>query len=122
MRKIAALLLFIPATVAAEVYVHLPVTKHYAGVEYETEDTYGVGYQHETSGDWDPLVGVYRNSNYDTSAYAGVLHDEGWYGYGAAAITGYKYPVLPAPFAFVDVGRFRVLALPGVVNVTFRVW
>lgn len=119
MRWFALLLLF-PSICFAGIFIHLPVTEHYGGIPHQTEKTIGIGYQFETDGYWDPVIGAYRNSNFDLTTYGGYLHDSGWWGWGGVALTGYKYPVIPAPFAFVDVWRFRVIVLPGVVNVTLK--
>lgn len=118
MKALAALLALLPVTVLAEPYVHLPVSEHYADVSYETEDNWGMGYKFETTGGWDPVVGGYYNSNRDLSVYVGALMDRGWWGYGSVAITGYKRIVTPAPVAFIDAGRVRLMLLPGVVNLT----
>lgn len=110
------LVLLFPLTCDAGWYVHLPLTEHYAGVEYETERTIGIGWE---NGEW--TAGAYRNSNRELSIYGGMVRDKGRWGYGLVAITGYKYPVTPAPFLFLDAGPFRIVALPGVINVTLYI-
>lgn len=106
-------LMLLPLSAHAGWYVHLPITEHYAGLPYETEHTVGLGWE---GGGW--TAGAYRNSNRELSIYGGLIEDKGRWGYGFVAITGYKYPVTPAPFLFLDAGPLRFVALPGVINVT----
>lgn len=125
---LCAVFVFLTTSTRADaLYLHLPITEHFPGVEYETEETYGIGWTQEKPVVWglQPIAGGYHNSHHATSLYIGLYHE--WkvsnlvsYGVGGILLTGYDdmAPILPSPFVFVEVWRFRGYMLPGVVNLT----
>lgn len=120
---------FSTVSFADSVYFHLPVTEHWPGVSYETENNYGIGWQRdaEVIGNWSPMAGVYNNSQDNAAFYAGLykefpINDYMRYGYGGMLVTGYSYgPVIPVPVGYVEIGPVRILAIPGAFNVTLTV-
>lgn len=114
----------------SSVYVHLPLTRHFPGVSYKTQNNWGLGLQidHDVVFGFKPLGGVYYNSNRKISIYAGLqkwiyspttyLH----FGVGGVLVTGYQPrlpPIVPFPFIYVELWRLRAIVIPGAVNLTF---
>lgn len=115
----------------SSVYLHLPVTRHFPGVPYKTQNNWGLGVQidQDIVLGFKPLGGVYYNSNRKISVYVGLqkyiysptnyLH----FGAGGALVTGYQPhfpPVVPFPFIYVELWRLRAIVIPGAVNLTIN--
>lgn len=84
------LLFFSPAVMAGNFSLH--TVSNHVDCNSCNEQNYGVGYRWD--GETAPLVGVFRNSQYNTAVYAGISHHIGNRVYiSGGLITGYETPV-----------------------------
>lgn len=128
MRALAALALLVLApSAAAETWIALSgVSYHFHRDKPRNELNVGVGIEYAASPRWRLVAGMYHNSNYQTSTYAGAFYSP-WqvgrarFGTVLGIVTGYSQPLPLAIPAAAWEGRawgVNVTWVPGVVMAT----
>lgn len=120
MRPLLTILLFlISLTAHAETYVQINGGSVHSKPGYN-DFNYGLGIEQTVTDNWNIAAGWYRNSEYNSSAYAygrySFYRNGLWdFGVGVGAVTGYKrMSVLPMAFPEVCYGYVCGLFLPQV--------
>jgi hypothetical protein len=117
MKHLLLLLLFITSTAGAESYVHVNGASKHNKSGYN-EQNWGIGYEQSINLKWTAAVGVYKNSEYQPSAYAyaryTVYKNNQWdIGINSGVVTGYrKQTVLPVALPEVCYGWVCSMIIP----------